>query len=840
MAPKDPSETEQPQGVYPAAAFEAVRAPEPKGTPDNGPLANAGKQTPLSSGLEAGLLTGKTVSHYRVLEIVGGGGMGVIYRALDLKLGRSVALKFLPEEFGYDPRARERFEREARAASALDHPNICPIYEFGEYEGKPFIVMQFLRGRTLKDSLAMEKDQATGTYIGQPLTVDQLLRIAIQIADGLEAAHEKGIIHRDIKPANIFVTQRGVAKILDFGLVKLLQGVAKGDSTADSEAQSTIPPVANTEAASVELSRAGAALGTAAYMSPEQARGDKLDARTDLFCFGLLLYEMAAGRRAFSGEDAAALRYAILNQTPVPVHQVNTRQPVRLQRIINKCLEKDPDRRYRRAVDIRADLEKLRRAREHPLRRRWKLTAATVALVTGLVAGGLRYYLHEKNKFREKDTVVLADFDNTTGENLWDTTLKQRLGVRLEQSRYLNVLSDQSLSDTLKLMHSRPDERLTQEVARQVCLRNYSKAMLTGSIAKVGNRYEIDLKATNCQTGDTLASASGEAEDKDHVLQALANVGNQVRRQLGESLASVQKYDSPLPPATTASLEAIQAYGLGLKMKATQGGASAVPFFKRAIELDPDFADAYAALGMAYSDMGQSSLAIQSSKRAYELRDHVESQRERFHIEGHYYDSVTGELEKANAKYAEWIQTYPDDWIPHQNLSANYSDLGQYDKAAAEELAILRLFPDKVDAFTVLVGDYNAMNQPQRARATFDEAHSRKLEAPTLGLYRYFTAFLQRDQTTMQQLVEWGMSMPAAAEDALLSAESDTEAYYGRFEQARELSQRAAQSAKSVDDLESAAQSKANEALREAEVGNAARARTTAEQALAISGGPGR
>ena len=367
--------------------------------------------------------------------------------------------------------------------------------------------MQFLRGRTLKDSLAMEKDQATGTYIGQPLTVDQLLRIAIQIADGLEAAHEKGIIHRDIKPANIFVTQRGVAKILDFGLVKLLQGVAKGDSTADSEAQSTIPPVANTEAASVELSRAGAALGTAAYMSPEQARGDKLDARTDLFCFGLLLYEMAAGRRAFSGEDAAALRYAILNQTPVPVHQVNTRQPVRLQRIINKCLEKDPDRRSRRAVDIRADLEKLRRAREHPLRRRWKLTAATVALVTGLVAGGLRYYLHEKNKFRRKTPSCWPTSITRPAKSL-GYDIETKTGRPAGAIEVFEALSDQSLSDTLKLMHSRPDERLTQEVARQVCLRNYSKAMLTGSIAKVGNRYEIDLKATNCQTGDTLASAS--------------------------------------------------------------------------------------------------------------------------------------------------------------------------------------------------------------------------------------------------------------------------------------------------------------------------------------------
>ncbi len=836
MALNDQSETEQPKGRYPAGAFEAAQESATETASDDGTPANVAAATPPQTYVEPGSLTGKEVSHYRVLEIVGGGGMGVVYRAQDLKLGRFVALKFLPEEFGYDPRARERFEREARAASALDHPNICSIYEFGEHDGRSFIVMQYLRGQTLKDMLGAVKDPATGLYIGQPLGIDKLLRIAIQIADGLEAAHEKGIIHRDIKPANIFVTHRGVAKILDFGLVKLFYGDTPPVAADEDEGQSATPPAnIDTGAASLELSRAGVAVGTAAYMSPEQARGEKLDPRTDLFCFGLLLYEMATGRRGFSGEDAASIRDAILNRTPTPVHQLNSRQPQKLERIINKCLEKDPNRRYQQATNIRIDLEKLRRLLEHPLRRRWKLALAAVVVVAGVVASGL-WYLHDRNRFRAKDTIVVADFNNQTGETVWDETLRHALSQRLEESGYFNVLSDQRVSETLKRMRRRPDERLTRDVAREICQRSDSKALLAGSIAKVGEDYHLDLRATNCQTGEDLESVDQDADNKHQVLKSLREAADRLRGKLGESLASVEKSGKPLDEATTSSLEALQAYSLGLKMRITQGPDSALPYFQRAVELDPEFADAYVALGAAYTDMGQSSLATQNTQKAYELRDHGSSPRERFHIEGRYYESVTGEIDKADRSYAEWIQTYPDDWIPHQNLGANYYDLGQYDKAAAEVQTVLRLMPGNVDAFTALVNDYNALNQPEKAKAILDEARSRKLENPNLGLFGYHTAFLQGDQTTMQQQVDWAMGKPGA-EDMLLFAESDTAAYHGRLEQARQLSEQAAQSAKHADVPERAALWKANAALREAEAGNKSGAQATAEDALGISGG---
>ena len=426
----------------------------------------------------------------------------------------------------------------------------------------------------------------------------------------------------------------------------------------------------------------------------------------------------------------------------------------------------------------------------------------------------------------------MADFDNRTGESGWDATLKLALTNDLQDSQYLNVLPDQTVSETLKLMKRQPDERLTQDLAKQVCLRNGNKALLTASIAKLGEQYHLDLRAMNCVTGTTLASADADADSKEKVIAALKEASNELRQKLGESLASVEKYSTPLPQATSASLEAIQAYAMGLKMKAAQGSGAAVPFYKRAIELDPEFADAYAALGAAYSDLGEDTLSMENSRKAYELRDHVSSQRERFHIEGDYYDSVTGEMEKANQTYLNWIQVYPDDHRPHQNLGVNYCDMGQYDKAVEEEKTVLQLQPNNVNGFTGLMGDYLALDQPEKANDIFEQARKRKLDHDVLGLYRYYTAFLESDAQTMQKQLEWAMGRPGA-EDALLSAESDTEAFYGRFDRARSLTKRAAQSAKNADMAETAAGWKANAAMCEAEVGNKVQARAIAADALA-------
>jgi eukaryotic-like serine/threonine-protein kinase len=800
--------------------------------PPSGETFGSGSGTAVRPQLETASLTGKTVSHYRVLQIVGGGGMGVVYRAEDVRLGRAVALKFLPEDVSNDPRALERFEREARAASALDHPNLCSIYEFGEHEGQPFIVMQLLQGQTLRDRLALARD---GPRQAARLALDQLLLFAIQITNGLEAAHEKGIIHRDIKPANIFITDKGIAKILDFGLAKLTEATDKKGHALEVETQSELESPTNKSSEALNLSRPGVVFGTAAYMSPEQVRGENLDARTDLFSFGLILYEMATGQTAFRGTNVETLQDAILGSSPTPALQLNPDLPPRLEAIIDKCLQRNRDLRYQRAAAIRDDLEKVKQETENPLRRRWKPLATVAVVVFVLFAGGLYWRSRKVSTVTEKDTIVLADFDNRSGDAVLDSdTLNTALAMQLERSHLLNVLSDEKVSATLKLMNS-PDARLTKEVAHEVCQRNDGRALLTGSIGAVGEHYLIDLKAVNCRTGEALASASAEAENRNEVLKKVKQVANQVREQLGESLAPVEKSDKPLEEVTTASLEALQAFSRARRVQMT-GEADPIPYLQRALEMDPIFAAAYALLGAEYENKGQSTLAISNYRKAYELRDRV-SPRERLNIEGHYYDDVTGEKEKAIQSYRELSLTDPGDRKPHQNLSAMYAQLGQYDKAVEEARETIRLVPDNVGPYATLMLSYNALNQCEKAKAAFDGARSRKLDHPFLRVYRYQTAFLQGDDAVMQEEASWAMGKPGA-EDLLLSTQSDTEAYRGRFEKARQFSRRAVESARRADEPETAAAWKANEALREAEIGDRARALQTAAEAMALM--PGR
>ncbi|HZL68928.1 MAG TPA: protein kinase [Candidatus Limnocylindrales bacterium] len=778
------------------------------------------------AGDKAASLIGKKVWHYRVLQVIGGGGMGMVYKAEDLKLGRQVALKFLPEEMASDPAALKRFEREARTASSLDHPNICTIYDIEEYEDQPVLVMEFLDGQTLRDHLAVQK----------ALAANELLDIAIQICDGLRAAHEKGIIHRDIKPANIFLTSAGQVKILDFGLAKQTTAAA-GIATAeprekgphDNQAQGTPAPAIDASA-----TRTGVAMGTAGYMSPEQVRSEKLDARSDLFSFGLVLYEMATGQRAFRGETAAVVEDAILHRAPTPLHQLNATLPAKLATIIDKALEKDREQRWQSAAEMRAELEQIRNAKQPRVRhpRKWLVTS-TLLLVGVATSAWLFWRSRHAIQLTDKDTIVLADFDNKTGDAVFDDTLKQGLSVQLEQSPFLALLSDRKVNGTLKLMGRPTGDQLTPEVAHEVCLRTGSKAMLTGSIAELGSQYVIGLRAVNCNTGDVLAEAQEQAADKEAVLKALDAAAVSLRGKLGESVSSVQKYATPLEEATTPSLEALQAYSLGVKAANAKGNTAALPILKRAVDLDPNFAMPYVWMSEIYSNLNEVGRAAENASKAYELRGKV-SERERFLIEGNYYLYTTGELEKAAQTFELWQQSYPRYELPYIELGLVFGYLGNWEKALEEYREALRLEPNNGINYLNLGITYTAFNRLDEAEVVYKQAKERKLENELLLQSRYWLALLKGDTAQMAQLVSAAMRKPGT-EDLLLATQADTEGWYGKLKNARELTGRAMDSAQRNDAKESAASYQAAAALREVESGNREQARAEANAAVKLA-----
>jgi tRNA A-37 threonylcarbamoyl transferase component Bud32/tetratricopeptide (TPR) repeat protein len=761
---------------------------------------------------------GTRLGPYEIVAAIGAGGMGEVYKARDERLARDVAIKLLATHSTDSPRARERFKREAQAVAALQHPNICTIYDVGETaDGRAFIVMELLQGETLQQRIGHG-----------PLDLRAVLEIGAALADALEAAHAAGIVHRDIKPANVLLTSRG-PKILDFGLAK-----------ADSRVPSRDVAAAELETRAL-LTDAGVAVGTLAYMSPEQLRGEEVDARTDLFSFGLVLHEMATGRPAFAG-SGPVVGAAILHQQPTPLRTIRPDLPEGFEQVVLKALEKDRQLRYQTAADVRADLQRQKRSTDQnaaaisgvaappPRRSKRALLAGAAALAAVIAAGYWAFSRPGTPKLTETDTIVLSDFTNTTGDAVFDDALRRGLIVQLQQSPFLHVLPDQRVRRVIAMMGLPPDARLTPAVARDVCERSSSTAVIEGSIASLGSQYVLGLRATDCRSGEVLDTQQSQVPGKEDVLSALSGMARAFRARVGESLATIQTHEKPLVEATTASIEALKAYSA--TWAPGFGGCDArIPLLERAVALDPEFALAHAGLGVCYSGTGRRELAIQSATRAYELR-HRTTDQERFNIEYAYDRDVTGDLERAFQTVTLWTQTYPRDLFAH-GLRGGYSahGTGRYEDVIQSAQRALAIDPDFVFAHSELVSANMFLDRFDAAKRALQHAGA-VVDPPALAL-GYYIALMEHDTGSIERLA--ARFKDSSSPHLLRHGQSLALARAGQLERARALGREAVDAAEGLGQRETAAIYESAAAVWEAWSGNQSTARRRAATALKMS-----
>ncbi|HEX3281064.1 MAG TPA: protein kinase [Pyrinomonadaceae bacterium] len=801
------------------------------------------------------------ISHYRILEKLGAGGMGEVYLAEDTKLGRKVALKILGEEYTTNRDRLHRFEQEACAASALNHPNILTIHEVGSDDGKHFIATEYIDGVTLRRKIS-----------GAPLDVAEILDIAVQVASALEEAHSAGIIHRDVKPDNIMIRRNGYVKVLDFGLAKLTES-SIDRSSSDGEASTRV--LVHTDA--------GVVMGTSHYMSPEQARGKPVDARSDIWSLGVVLYEMVAGRTPFEGETSTDVLVSITQKEAPPLARFAPNVPPELDWIITKALRKDREERYQTIKELLTDLRRLKQKIEFEAElersvspdtlsksgavaaihtasggiaptaeatathvpssaeyivseiKRHKTGAGIIAALFILVVGAVVFfYFNRAQALTDKDTVLLADFVNTTGEPVFDGTLKQALAVQLGQSPFLNIYPEERVREALRFMGRSPDERVTRDVAREIGQRQGLKAMLSGSISSLGSHYVITLEAINVQSGDAIAREQGEADSKEQVLSTLGRVASQLREKLGESLGSIKKFDAPIEQATTSSLEALKAFSQANDLRAQGHDLESIPIYKRAIEIDPNFAVAYARLAVTYNNWGETELAKEYSQKAYDLRDRV-SEREKFYISEKYHTYVTGNRDEAINTLKAWAQTYPNDYIPHNNLAVNYNFTGEFEASLQEAREAVRLSPNNAAAQGNLVEGFMRLGRLDEAKQTLEETLGKNPDRAVYHNYSFNIAFLRGDEATMKSDLDWFANKPT--ETYFSDLQAGVAFTRGQFKRALEFSAKSTELLLSQDRKENASQNEVISGSAEAAIGRCSEAKQKAAHAITLSRG---